>query len=80
MKYIYRAESPRYTIGEAYVRGYTFKFGKDPAKINLHLRQRFELNIDLKMVAEMSSPIITPALYAKLLNCQATSCAVERSF
>ena len=77
---IKRAESPKYTMCEAYERGYSFEFGKDPAKINLYLRQRFELNSDLKAAVEMSRPNISPALHAKLLNCQATSCAVERSF
>ena len=77
---IKRAESPKYTICEVYERGYSFEFGKDLAKINLYLRQRFELNSDLKAAVEMSRPNISPALYAKHLNCQATSCAVERSF
>jgi len=41
---------------------------------------RFELNSDLKTIAEMTRLNITPELWAKLLNCQATSCSVERSF
>jgi len=41
---------------------------------------RFELNSDLNAIVEMTRPNISPELYAKLLNCQATSCTVERSF
>jgi len=41
---------------------------------------RFELNSDLKAIEEMTRPNISPELYAKLLNCQATSCSLERSF
>ena len=59
---IKRAESPKYTTCEAYELGYSFEFGKDPAKINLYLRQRFELNSDLKAAVEMSRPNISLAL------------------
>ena len=38
-----RAESTKYTIAQAYKRGYTFEFGSDPAGINLYLDHRFEL-------------------------------------
>jgi len=34
---IQRAESPKYTIAQAYERGYTFEFGSDPDGINLYL-------------------------------------------
>ena len=77
---IQRAESPKYTVAQAYERGYTFDFGSDPAGIQLHLDHRFELNCDLRAIVEMTRPNISPELYAKLLNCQATSCTVERSF
>ena len=40
---IQRAESPKYTIAQAYERGYTFEFGSDPVGINLYLDHRFEL-------------------------------------
>jgi len=46
----------------------------------LHLDHRFEFNSDLKAVVKMIRPNISPELYAKLLNCQATSYTVERSF
>ena len=40
-----------------------------------------ELNSDWKAILKMSKPhVITAALYAKLLQCQATSFTVERSF
>ena len=57
-----------------------FDFGTDPAGIKLYLDQRLELNSDLKAIVEMTRSNISPELYAKLLNCQATSCSVERSF
>ena len=77
---IQRAESTKYTVAQAYERGYTFEFGSDPAGIKLCLAHRFELNSDLKAIVEMTQPNISPELYAKSLNCQATSCTVERSF
>ena len=40
-----RAESTKYTIAQAYKRGYTFEFGSDPAGINLYLDHRFEHNL-----------------------------------
>jgi len=77
---IQRAESTKYAIAQAYERGYTSAFGSDPAGINLYLYHRFELNSDLKIFVKMIRPNISPELYAKLLNCQATSYIVERSF
>ena len=77
---IQRAESPQYTVAEAYENGYSFDFGTDPAGIKLYLDQRLELNSDLKAIVEMTQSNISPELYAKLLNCQATSCSVKRSF
>ena len=41
---------------------------------------RFELDSDLKIIIEMTRLNISPELHIKLLNCQATSCSVERSF
>jgi len=40
---------------------------------------RFELYSDQKAIVELTRPNISPELYAKLLNYQATSCTVERS-
>jgi len=77
---IQRAKSPKYTIAQGYERGYTFEFGSDPAGINLYLDHGFELNSELKALVKMIRPNISPELYAKLLNCQATSYTVERSF
>jgi len=77
---IQRAESSKHTIAQAYERGYTFEFGSDPVEINFYLDHRFELNSDLKAIMKMIRPNISLELYAKLLNCQATSCNVERSF
>ena len=77
---IQRAESTKYTVAQAYEKAYTLEFGSDPAGIKLYLGRRFEMNSDLKAIAEMTRPNISPELYAKLLNCQATSCSVERSF
>ena len=75
-----RAESPKYTVAQAYESGYTFEFGRDPARIKPYLDHRFELNSDLKAIVAMTRPNISSELYAKLLNCQATSCSVEQSF
>jgi len=42
---------------------------------------RFELNNDLKAIVKLPVQTnISPEFQAKLLNCQATSCSVERSF
>jgi len=77
---IQRAESPKYTIAQAYERGYTFEFGSDPAEIKLYLDHRFKLKSELKGIVEMIRPNISPELYPRLSNCQATSCTVEKSF
>ena len=65
---------------EFYIATYFFftTFIKYCAK--LYLDQRFELNSDLKAIVEMTRPNISPELCRKLLNCQATSCTVKRSF
>jgi len=41
---------------------------------------RLDLISDLKTIVEMIRLNSSPELQAKLLNCQATSCSVERSF
>jgi len=41
---------------------------------------RCELNSDLKAIVEMTWPNTCPEMWAKLLNCHATSCSVERRF
>ena len=61
------------------MKGYTFEFDSDPARIKLYLAHRLELNSDLKAIVEMTRRSISLELYVKLLNCQATSSAVERS-
>jgi len=38
------------------------------------------MNSDQQAIGEMTRPNISPELHAKLLNCQATSCTMERSF
>ena len=77
---IQRAESTKFTVAQAYERGYTFEFSSDPSGIKLYLAHRFELNSGLKAIVEFTWPNISPKLYAKLLNWQATLCIVERSF
>jgi len=77
---IQRAESPKYTIAQAYERGYTLEFSSESAGINLYLDHRFELNSHLNAFVKLIRPNISPELYAKLLNCQATSYTVESSF
>ena len=75
-----RAESTKYTVAQAYQSGYAFEFCSNPAGINLYLAHRFKLNSDMKAIVEMTRPNISPELYVKLLNCQAISCTMERSF
>ena len=75
-----RAESPKYTIAQAYESGCTFEFGSDPAEIKLYLDHRFELKSELKAIVEMARPNISPEPYPKLSDCQATSWTVEKSF
>ena len=59
---IQRAESPKYTIAQAYETGYTFEFGSDPAGIKLYLDHRFALNSALKAIMEMTRPNFSPEL------------------
>ena len=77
---IQRAKSTKYTVTQAYEKAYTLEFGSDPAGIKLYLGRRSEMNSELKAIAETTRPNISPKLYAKLLNCQASSSCVERSF
>ena len=46
----------------------------------MYLVHLFKLNNDPKAIVENTRPNISPELYAKFLNCQATSCTVKRSF
>ena len=77
---IKRAESVKYTVSQAYEKGYKLDFGSDPVGVQLYLNHRLELNSDLKAIVNMSNTNVSPALYAKHLQCEATSCSVERSF
>ena len=63
---IERAESPKYTVAQAYESDYTFEFGSDPAGIKLYLDHQFELNSNLKAIVAMTRPNICPELFAKL--------------
>ena len=75
-----RVESTKYPVAQAYEKAFTSEFGSDPVGIKLYFGRRFEINSDLKAIAEMTRPNISPELHAKLLNCQASSSSVERSF
>ena len=77
---IKRAESVKHTVSQAYEKGYKLDFGSDPVGVQLYLNHRLELNSDLKAIVNMSNTNVSPALYAKQLQCEATSCSVERSF
>ena len=77
---IKRAESVKYTVSQAYEKGYKLDFGSNPVGVQLYLNHRLELHSDLKAIVKMSNTNVSPALYPKLLRCQATSCSVERSF
>ena len=70
---IQRAESTKYTVSQAYERGYTIDFGSDPAGLNFYLDHRVELNSDPKAIMKMIRPNISPELYTKLLKYQAIS-------
>ena len=77
---IQRTESTKYTVAQAYEKAYTLEYGSDPAGIKLYLGRKLEMNSNVKAIAEMTRPNISPKFYAKLLNCQAFSSSVERSF
>ena len=70
---------PLHATAQAYDRGYTFDLDSGPAGIKLYWDNRLELNSGLKAIVEMTRPSISPELYAKSLNCQPTSCNMERS-
>ena len=65
---IKRAESVKYTVSQAYKKGYKLDFGSDPVGVQLYLNHRLELNSDLKAIVNMSNTNVIPALYAKLLH------------
>ena len=73
------SKKPKYTIDQAYKKGHTFDFGSQSAGIKLYLDHRFKLTSDLKASVEMTRLTISPELYAKLLNCQATLCTVRKA-
>ena len=76
---IQTAESTKYPV-KGYEKHCTLEFGSDLAGVKLYLAHRFELNSDLKAIVDMTLPNVSPKVYAQLLNCQATSCTLERSF
>ena len=61
---IQRTDNTKYTVAQAHKKGYTFEFGSNPAGIKLYLAHRFELNSDLKAIAEFIWPNISPKLHA----------------
>ena len=76
---IQRAESSKYDVAQAYKSGCTFELGSDPVEQKPYLDHRFELNSDQKAIGLGQTSQSRTELYAKLLNCQATSRIVERS-
>ena len=54
--------------------------GSDCWGIKGYLDKRIKSNSDLKSIMEYKIEAISPALYAKLQHCPATSAAIERSF
>ena len=77
---IQRAESTKYTVAQACEKAYTLELGCDLAGIKLYFDRRFEMNSDLKAIAETTQSNISLKLYAKFLNCLASLSCVERSF
>lgn len=76
---IEKIESKAYSIKDAVKEIYDSNFGEDPVGIKEYILKRISKN-DIIDIVDMKRENISPSLYAKLLNCQATSCDVERSF
>ena len=72
-------ESSTLGIKEAFKKVTELEFGDDLVGINDYIQKRLDKN-GIREIVEMSDPNISPDTYAKLQDCQATSCCVERSF
>ena len=76
---VLKMENATYTIQKGYVDINSLGFGSDPLQLKKYIKKRLEKN-HVKIIVELSRPVIPPALYAKLLQCQPNSASVEQSF
>ena len=76
---VLQLESSDCTIERAFKKINSLDFGSDPCVIKNYLEKRLKKN-DIEIIMTAERPDIAPATYAKLLNCQPTSAAVERIF
>ena len=72
-------ESSECTIERAFRKISDFDCGNDPCGVKSYIEKRLNKN-DIGIIVGMKQPDISPATYAKLLDCQPTSASVERSF
>ena len=63
---IIKMENFTYTIQKAYDDINSLGFGSNPLRLKKYIKKRLEKN-DVKIIVELSRPVIPPALYAKLL-------------
>lgn len=76
---VFKVEKQSYTVEEAFSDLNRLSFGDDSSLKN-YLIKRMDKNCDLRNIMEFKRQDITPALYVKLQQCQATSVSVERCF
>ena len=74
-----KLESTKYTIEDAIRDMPALDFGEDVCGLKLYLDKRLESN-EIFAIHQMKNQTVSPKTYALLLNCQPTSCSVERSF
>lgn len=79
-KLIQKFESAKFSISEAHAELHNINLHEDSARIGGYLKKRLQKNADLDAIVNMERQDISPALYADLQRCQATSASVERSF
>ena len=62
-------KNSKYTIQKAHDDINSLGFGNGPLRLKKYIKKRLEKN-DVKIIVELSKPDNSPALYAKLLQCQ----------
>ena len=76
---IARIEGTSYSIMQAYRDLHALQFHEDPCSISEYISNRL-LGKDFLDIMNCTRENITPAMFSRLQQCCATSCAVERSF
>ena len=79
IKLIENSESTDFSIESAMNLLNELKFEKDPCNIKYYIDSRIESN-GINEIINMEKESVSPQLYGQLLQCQATSASVERSF